>query len=100
VANSSHGRGEHLATIAVDLWICQIAAGLGFEMEKLVMARRLRRRGDECRFLRESAVILRKGAVTPQSGPLDHGSGGASLLDPRKDGSPGPGATLSILPAA
>jgi hypothetical protein len=61
VGNSSHGRGEHLATIAAaDLWICQIAAGLGFEAEKLVMVRRLRRRGDECRFLRESAVVLRK----------------------------------------
>jgi hypothetical protein len=29
-------------------------------VEKLVMVRRLRRRGDECRFLRESAVVLRK----------------------------------------
>jgi hypothetical protein len=60
VGNSSHGRGEHVATIAADLWICQIAAGLGFEVEKLVMVRRLRRRGDECQFLRESAVVLRK----------------------------------------
>jgi hypothetical protein len=45
-SNSSHGRGAHLATIAADLWICQIA-GLGFEVEKLVM-------------VRESAVVLRK----------------------------------------
>jgi hypothetical protein len=29
-----------LRPVAADLWICQIAVGLGFEVEKLVMVRR------------------------------------------------------------
>ncbi len=60
VGNSSHGRSEHLATIAADLWIAHIASSLGFQVEKLMIVRRLRRRGDECEFLRESAIMLRK----------------------------------------
>jgi hypothetical protein len=60
VGNSSHGRGDHVATIAADLWICHIAQRLGFKVEKVIVMRRLRRRGDECQFLRESAIVLKK----------------------------------------
>jgi hypothetical protein len=60
IGNSSHGRAEHKATIPADLWFSHIARAVGFEVEKFVVARQLRRRGKDCRFLRETAIVLRR----------------------------------------
>jgi hypothetical protein len=80
VGNSSHGRGEHVATIAADLWICQIAAGLGFEVEKLVMVRRLRRRGDEVSFFAKAPSCCARGRDSSQAAAWMRGEWGSVPL--------------------
>lgn len=60
IGNSSHGRAGKSATIAVDLWYARLAEAAGFCVERIEVARRLRRRGTDCDFLRESVVVLRK----------------------------------------
>jgi SAM-dependent methyltransferase len=64
VANSAHGAQKQRVPIAVDLFIASIADSLGFEVEDLVVARRLRRRNHLNRFLRETALIFRRPANT------------------------------------
>ena len=59
VGNNSQGRGD-LATTAVHLWVCHIAARLRCSAEKLLLLKRLRRRGAECAFLLERPIVLGK----------------------------------------
>jgi hypothetical protein len=80
VGNSSHRRGEHVATIAADLWICQIAAELGFEVEKLVMVRRLRRRGDEVSFFAKAPSCCARGRDSSQAAAWMRGEWGSVPL--------------------
>jgi hypothetical protein len=60
IGNSSHGRSGNSATIAVDLWYARLAESVGLRVERIEVARRLRRRGADCDFLRESVVVLAK----------------------------------------
>ena len=60
VGNSVHGSGNDRFLIAADLLIARLATAVGFEIESLEVARELRRRGFESRFLRESVVFARR----------------------------------------
>ena len=62
VANSAHGSGEHRVPIATDLLITSIADAIGFEVQKLLVARQLRRRDSLNHYLRETVILLRKPA--------------------------------------
>jgi len=60
VGNSLHG-GEYAPyVVATDLLICELALSIGFTVEKLTVARTLRRRLSGNHFLRESVIALRK----------------------------------------
>jgi hypothetical protein len=58
VGNSHHGGASESVTIAADLLLAKSAEICGFEVERFIEARRLRRRGDG-QFLRESVVVLK-----------------------------------------
>jgi hypothetical protein len=60
IGNSAHGRTLPNATVAADLWLSSIARTIGFEVERVITTRRIRRRGEPSELLRESAVIMRK----------------------------------------
>lgn len=60
VGNSAHGSKEHRIPVAVDLLIAALAESIGFDVERLVVARQLRRRDHINRFLRETALVLRR----------------------------------------
>lgn len=64
VANSAHGAKQQRIPVAVDLFIASLADALGFEVERLLVARQLRRRDHLNRFLRETALILRRPTTT------------------------------------
>lgn len=60
VANSAHGTKNQRVPIAVDLLLASLAESVGFDVERIVVARRMRRRDHVNRFLRESAIMLRR----------------------------------------
>jgi DNA modification methylase len=60
VGNSLHGGQYAPYVVATDLLICELARTVGFVVEKLSIARQLRRRLSGNHFLRESAIALRK----------------------------------------
>jgi hypothetical protein len=59
VGNSAHGRGGTRVVFAVDLWLAAIARAVGLHLERIWVARPLRRRTSS-RYLRESAIVLRR----------------------------------------
>ena len=60
VGNSLHG-GKHLPyLIPTDLLVSMIGRAVGFEVDKVAIARNFRRRLAGNHFLRESVIILRK----------------------------------------
>jgi hypothetical protein len=60
VGNSVHGHGREQLIIAADLFIGELARLVGFRVERVAVARHLRRRFVESPFLRESVVFLRR----------------------------------------
>ncbi len=60
VGNSAHGRGDSQFVIAADLLIASAACLAGLEVERVQVARHLRRRSCASRFLRESVVFVHK----------------------------------------
>ncbi|MGH2971553.1 MAG: hypothetical protein ACRDLE_05390 [Gaiellaceae bacterium] len=58
VGNSVHGAPPNQFVIAADLIIAQLAAAADLEVERIEVARRLRRRHSSSPFLRESVVFL------------------------------------------
>ena len=60
VGNSLHGNQEHGFVIAADLILAEMASRQGFIVERIDVARRLRRRQSECPFLRESIVFAKR----------------------------------------
>jgi hypothetical protein len=60
VGNSLHGAHERQLLIASDLLLARLAELAGFQVDRLKVARRLRRRGEHSDFLRESVVFLSK----------------------------------------
>jgi SAM-dependent methyltransferase len=65
VGNSAHGTGPTAFVIAADLLLADLATRAGFDVERIEVARSLRRRQPvESRFLRESVVFARR--------PLNH----------------------------
>lgn len=61
VGNSRHGSPSAHYTIASDILMASIAESVGFEVDQVKTARSLHRRGRH-EHLRESVVVLRKGA--------------------------------------
>lgn len=60
VGNSAHGTGDETLLIAADLIIARLATHVGFRVQSIEVARRLRRRQIESEFLRESVVFARR----------------------------------------
>jgi DNA modification methylase len=60
VGNSLHGGKYAPYVVATDLLICELARSVGFFVEKVSIARTLRRRLSGNHFLRESVLVLRK----------------------------------------
>ena len=60
VGNSLHGSDGHEFVIAADLLVAEMASRLGFVVEQIDVARRLRRRHSESPFLRESIVFAKR----------------------------------------
>lgn len=60
VGNSLHGPDNHPILIAADLIVAEIAKGIGLHVEKIQVARQLKRRHCDTKFLRESIVVIRK----------------------------------------
>jgi hypothetical protein len=60
VANSAHGTKNLRVPIAVDLLLASLAESVGFDVVRIMVARQMRRRDHVNRFLRESAIVLRK----------------------------------------
>lgn len=62
VGNSLHLRGSHNIPVATDLLIASLAQGVGFEIEKLIVARQLRWKVEQPlrRYLRDSIIVMRK----------------------------------------
>lgn len=60
VANSLHGGSEHAYLVPTDLLTAYIGSALGFEVERLIIARNTKRRLAGNHFLRETIVVLRK----------------------------------------
>ena len=60
IGNSLHGTRENPCLIPTDLVLSLMGQSLGFELDKLVIARPLKRRLSGNHFLRESVVVLRK----------------------------------------
>ena len=60
VGNSLHGNGEQGFVIAADLIMAEVASRPGFIIDRIDVARRLRRRRSESPFLRESIVFANR----------------------------------------
>ena len=60
VGNSLHGRAGEAYLIPTDIGVAEIAACVGFHVERIVAARHLMRRLAGNHFLRESVVVLKK----------------------------------------
>jgi len=59
VGNSLHGRKDHPIPVATDLLISALAQAVGFDVERVQVARQLRRRDHNNRLLRESVIFMR-----------------------------------------
>jgi hypothetical protein len=64
IGNSLHGTNESPCLIPTDLILGLMGRSLGFELERLLIARPLKRRLSGNHFLRESVVVLRKPYVS------------------------------------
>lgn len=64
VANSAHGAKDYRVPVAVDIWIARLAEAAGFHVERFAVARQLARRNHINRFLRETAIVLRRPEVS------------------------------------
>lgn len=62
VGNSLHGGSEHSLLVAADLLIASAGESVGWEVDRIAVGRRPRRRGTEQALLRESMVLLRRPA--------------------------------------
>jgi hypothetical protein len=62
VGNSAHGSKKNRIPIATDIFTATIANSLGFQVEKFIIARQLRRRDHSNRFLREAIMVFRRPA--------------------------------------
>lgn len=60
IGNSLHGRAGEAYLIPTDLLLGELGKSLGFELERILIARNTRRRLSGNHFLRESIVTLRK----------------------------------------
>jgi len=60
VGNSVHGRSPNEFVIAADILVAELAAAAGLAVERIAVARQLRRRTVTSPYLRESVVFLRK----------------------------------------
>jgi len=60
IGNSAHGSGADRVPVAVDLLLVVLAEEIGFRVERVIVARQLRRRDHLNRYLRESVLILTK----------------------------------------
>ena len=60
VGNSLHGNGDQAFIIAADLIMAEMASRQGLVIERIDVARRLRRRHSESPFLRESVVFAKR----------------------------------------
>jgi hypothetical protein len=60
VGNSLHGGDKGAFVIAADLLLAELSLEVGFEVERIEVARQLRRRLVSSHFLRESVVFLRR----------------------------------------
>jgi hypothetical protein len=58
VGNSLHGRRDHPIPVATDLLISALAQAAGLEVERVQVARQLRRRDHSNRLLRESVIFM------------------------------------------
>jgi hypothetical protein len=63
VGNSVHGQGSQQFIIAADLLIAEVANIAGLVVERISVARHLRRRSVRSPYLRESVVVLRRAPV-------------------------------------
>jgi SAM-dependent methyltransferase len=60
IGNSAHGSKQERIPVATDLLISRLGESIGFSLERILVARQLRRRDHLNRFLRESVVIMRR----------------------------------------
>ncbi len=60
VGNSLHGGSTAAYLVATDLIVAAMAKLIGFEVQRAIVARNLRRRLPGNHFLRESLIVLRK----------------------------------------
>ena len=60
VGNSLHGNEDHGFVIAADLIMAELARRQGFVVERIDVARRLRRRHSDSPYLRESVVFTKR----------------------------------------
>ena len=60
VANSAHGSGSHRVPVATDLLLARLAESVGFQVVKVLVARRTQRRDAPNPYLRESIITLKK----------------------------------------
>ena len=60
VGNSLHSAGNSAFVIAVDILIADLARRVGFEVDRIDVARQLRRRQVSSHYLRESVVFFRR----------------------------------------
>lgn len=67
VGNSVHGRPPGEFVIAADLIMASVASAAGLEVERIAVARMLRRRVLDSPFLRESVVFLKSPAIERRS---------------------------------
>jgi len=62
IGNSAHGSKKNRIPIATDIFTATIANSLGFQVEKFIIARQLRRRDHSNQFLREAILVFRRPA--------------------------------------
>ncbi|MCA1706417.1 MAG: site-specific DNA-methyltransferase, partial [Actinobacteria bacterium] len=67
VGNSLHGAGDSAFVIAADLLLAEFASNAGFDVERIEVARQLRRRVSGSHLLRESVVFLRRPTLSAQN---------------------------------
>jgi hypothetical protein len=68
VGNSLHGADDSAFVIAADILIADLARRIGFEVDRIDVARQLRRRQVSSHYLRESVVFLRRPSSSARSG--------------------------------
>ena len=60
IGNSLHGNSDRAYLIPTDIVVATMARCLGFSVEGIMVARKLKRRLPRNHFLRESVIVLRK----------------------------------------